>query len=219
MISSQSASHLWLLNSLLFSCQIFMMITQDYVYWILVGWMHGCLMNGFWLSALTRNVKKIINLSSEVPEIILYYYYLIFFSSNTHTSAQLHRQTHLHTAHCFFLSSWCHFLFYFSLCKLRRWSHSACYPSRCLIYCLYASVCIFMWRSINCNYTSKYMLYVDWRTRSARITGAVQVITDLMNCYKFLIISWAHKYQVVKPYLPYSSKTVYYRSQFACRRP
>lgn len=72
-----------------------------------------------------------------------------------------------------------------------------------------------MWRSINCNYTSKYMLYVDWRTRSTRITGAVQVITDLMNCYKFLIISWVLKYQVVKPYLPYSSKTVYYRSLLA----
>lgn len=45
--------------------------------------MRGCLMTGFWLSALTRNVKKIINLSSEVPEIILYCYYLILFSSNT----------------------------------------------------------------------------------------------------------------------------------------
>ena len=55
--------------------------------------MHGCLMNGFWLSALTRNVKKIINLSSEVPEIILYYYYLIFFSSTTHTSIRSTAQT------------------------------------------------------------------------------------------------------------------------------
>lgn len=196
MISSQSASHLWLLNSLLFSCQISMMITQDYVYWILVGWMHGCLMDGFWLSALTRNVKKNNKSIKWGPRnhFILLLSNIIFFQYT-------HIRSTAQTPHCSFLSSWCHSLFYFSVIL----------QGAQFIVCMVACVFLCEGLYINWNYTSKYMLYVDRRSRSAsaRVTGGVQVITDLMNCYKFLIISWVHKYQVVKPCLPYSSKTAY----------